>query len=527
MATLNVGSMGARKQRNHGVRSDRNSKSATLSLCMIVKDEQAWLGRCLQSVKGCVDEIVVVDTGSTDRTVEIAKGFGARVYFHPWEGDFAKHQNQAIDHATGDWILRMDADEVLAADSCKKIREAIEDDKADAFFINYLSFFNNGASCLRESKIRIFRNLDEIRYQGAVHEQLTGYRHPRTLNVDTYHYGYDLNGKEKERKLRRTTALIKKEIDKDPKNYFQHLCLAQCYAVNDQYPESIEQAFIGLRLMNEFNVEGHEKLWALYMVSSGFLKIGDLQEAEKHAKEAVAISPDHLDCLFVLTVVYHMRKDWEKLYETALGFLKVREALDHAPEEYAFSSFNMSGETWRVHIALGDFYLDRKDMESACRHFDKATLLTRTPLECHQLIGGCYRRAGLWDAAKRHYELALRYNVHDNTSAYGLAVSLKLSGDEQTYLDFVRRFEDSKVNHAGLCIEKGIVSLKDGAYDRAVEYFEKAQALDPNWTRGSSHTSDGWKREQGVFPETGDNDEAITPARDQERPPCRFNSLIV
>ena len=76
-----------------------------LSLCMIVRDEEKHIRRCIESVKGLVDEIVVVDTGSTDNTVEIAKEYGAKVYFHDWEDDFSKAKNEALRHAAGDFIL--------------------------------------------------------------------------------------------------------------------------------------------------------------------------------------------------------------------------------------------------------------------------------------------------------------------------------------------------------------------------------------------------------------------------------------
>ena len=85
----------------------------TISLCMIVKDEEEFLPGCLESVKEAVDEIIIVDTGSTDRTVEIAKSYGAKVYFHPWENDFSKARNYSISYATGDWIMYLDADEEL------------------------------------------------------------------------------------------------------------------------------------------------------------------------------------------------------------------------------------------------------------------------------------------------------------------------------------------------------------------------------------------------------------------------------
>lgn len=84
-----------------------------LSLCMIVKNEQETLAKCLNSVKGIVDEMIIVDTGSTDKTPKIAQQFGAKVHSFNWCDDFAKARNASLSYATGQWILVLDADEIL------------------------------------------------------------------------------------------------------------------------------------------------------------------------------------------------------------------------------------------------------------------------------------------------------------------------------------------------------------------------------------------------------------------------------
>jgi len=98
----------------------------TLSLCMIVRDEEVMLPQCLDSVRDVVDEMVILDTGSTDRTIAIAQEFGARVYSVPWRNDFAAARNQSLTYAEGDWILVLDADEILVADSIPLIKQVIQ-----------------------------------------------------------------------------------------------------------------------------------------------------------------------------------------------------------------------------------------------------------------------------------------------------------------------------------------------------------------------------------------------------------------
>jgi len=112
---------------NQGV-SDSSQAQMNLSLCMIVKNEEVALPRCLTSVKAVVDEIVVLDTGSTDRTQEIAQEFGASVYEFEWCNDFSVARNQSLKYAQGDWILVLDADEVLVTDIVPALKQAIKTD---------------------------------------------------------------------------------------------------------------------------------------------------------------------------------------------------------------------------------------------------------------------------------------------------------------------------------------------------------------------------------------------------------------
>ncbi|MFA6110695.1 MAG: glycosyltransferase, partial [Candidatus Latescibacterota bacterium] len=141
-----------------------------LSLCMIVRNEEARLARCLESARGAVDEIVVVDTGSTDRTVEIARGFGARLGHFPWCDDFAAARNASLNLATGDWILWLDADDLLPAEAHPRIRELIGQGRDRAYFFVLDDQGYENVSCLQ---LRLFPNLPGVRFEMPIHEQVT------------------------------------------------------------------------------------------------------------------------------------------------------------------------------------------------------------------------------------------------------------------------------------------------------------------------------------------------------------------
>lgn len=117
----------------------------SLSLCMIVKNETDYLARCLASVQGLVDQIVVVDTGSTDDSVDIARSFGAEIHHFEWIDDFAAARNESLRHATGDWILILDADECLNPEEHHHVREAMAKEH-EAFCLPLRNYFRYGNS---------------------------------------------------------------------------------------------------------------------------------------------------------------------------------------------------------------------------------------------------------------------------------------------------------------------------------------------------------------------------------------------
>src|SRR3989338_7693689 len=100
-------------------------KMPTISLCMITKNEEKYLEQCLDSVKDIVDEIIIVDTGSKDKTKEIAKKFSAKIFDFEWVDNFSAARNESLKHAAKDWILVLDADEVVEKKDLERIKELI------------------------------------------------------------------------------------------------------------------------------------------------------------------------------------------------------------------------------------------------------------------------------------------------------------------------------------------------------------------------------------------------------------------
>jgi tetratricopeptide (TPR) repeat protein len=218
-----------------GAEADRplppwHGRKPRVSLCMIARDEERFLPQCLECVRDAVDEIVLVDTGSTDRTVAIAESFGAKVLHTRWDDDFSTPRNLGLAAATGDWILVLDADEFVQPGGCTRIRELVENPDALGYHLHFVNVYGHGKT-LGVMMVRLFRNLPGVTYQNIIHEQVTPSLQrlggPLGLvlssgEVEVEHHGYrdevmDLRGKNE-----RNERLFQKQLQHQPDDVYSH-----------------------------------------------------------------------------------------------------------------------------------------------------------------------------------------------------------------------------------------------------------------------------------------------------------------
>ncbi|MBM4440614.1 MAG: glycosyltransferase [Candidatus Rokubacteria bacterium] len=214
-----------------------------LSAALIVRDEEAVLPACLESLAPVVDEIVVVDTGSRDATPRIARDAGAVVYDVPWRDDFAAARNHALDRARGEWILYIDADErVRALDGAA--RAALRGHLADPGFVGYFVMLQSRAGVTAYREMRVFRNRPEIRFRGVIHENIwpgvIAYRrtHGGAIGVSPLildHVGYD---GDQAHKHRRNLPLLREALRQDPERVYCWCHLASIHAAQGEDAEA-------------------------------------------------------------------------------------------------------------------------------------------------------------------------------------------------------------------------------------------------------------------------------------------------
>jgi glycosyltransferase involved in cell wall biosynthesis len=228
--------------------SDRRK---VLSLCMIVKNEEKYLEECLLSVKDIVDELVIVDTGSTDRTIEIAKKYDALLYNFKWANDFSAARNFALKQCTGEWILYLDADERLTKDSLQELSQIIEIKDKTAVFCGVISKDGKGNTSNIMSYVRLFSNSKNIKFTGSVHEQIAPSLKENNYNfiysgIKILHEGYSISDDKLNEKAKRNLNILLRDFALEPTGYKAYH-LGVSYVVLNNFEKAITYFFEAIK----------------------------------------------------------------------------------------------------------------------------------------------------------------------------------------------------------------------------------------------------------------------------------------
>lgn len=334
-----------------------------ISLCMIVRDEERVLGDCLASVRRWVDEIIVVDTGSTDRTVAIAEKFGARVFRFPWCDDFSAARNESLRHATGDWILWMDADDTLPEECGRRLHDLafLAEDRVTGFLMQVQIPPAPGESGFTVvDHVKLFRNLPGLGFEGRIHEQILEplYRQGGQVErSDLYvvHSGYDYSPEGQVKKRARDLTLLEKDLADRPNHPFVlfnigmtafHLkdfaravpALEQCLAVAKPQESMVRKVYA--------------------MLAGCRLAQGDVPGAVAWVEKGLRLFPRDPELLFRAGVVFREAGDLAAAERSYLTLLTARES-GH------IDSLDVSITGFKAHHNLALVYQDLGRWEDA------------------------------------------------------------------------------------------------------------------------------------------------------------------
>lgn len=347
-----------------------------ISLCMIVKNEERFLRTCLESAREVVDEMVVVDTGSTDRTVEIAQEMGALVSHFDWTGSFSEARNFALAQATGDWILILDADEVLAPETAVNIRELLklQQPQLTGYQLKIRNFnkVENEVDTVEHYMLRLFPRHPDLHFTGYIHEQLVPRREgvvfERMAAPDLLilHYGYTGELMAERDKYLRNLELIQASLLQEPQNPFHSFNLGLTHRVN-QENEAALSAFLEA-------VEKSQALEALptYMsacwsyIASIYLEQHQPDLALKtcqNSPEMCQKNPDYW---------VNFGSAWSQLGEFEQAIAAFESAMALRLEAFTSLVSDRAATTWKPYAGIGNCYLMQQDLEKADHYFRRA-----------------------------------------------------------------------------------------------------------------------------------------------------------
>lgn len=320
----------------------------TISLCMIVKNEEEFLPQCLDSVKEIVDEMIIVDTGSTDRTLEIAKSYGARVYEHPWQGSFSEARNYGLQYATCEWILQLDADEALEKEDIPILREALRLKVYNAISVALLNKTPEGWS--KHYFQRIFRR-GKGKYEGIVHNQLVFSGAELRSEIRVYHWGYNLSKDKMAAKYIRTQNLLQKQIEENPQNAFAHQNYVRILRSQKNYDEAIKAGQKALKVCKDTMSDVSYQMIACDTAYS-MMSLSRVNEANKLADRVLKLNPQNLDFIFLMGSISVHRGQFENAVNYFKKFLKIKaqEAIQPKHTDLIVDSYSHDAKA-HYHIA--------------------------------------------------------------------------------------------------------------------------------------------------------------------------------
>jgi glycosyltransferase involved in cell wall biosynthesis len=342
-----------------------------ISACVITKNEEMNIVTCLESVKQIVSEIILVDTGSTDNTVQMALKYGAKIYYFQWQNDFSKARNYAISKASGDWIIFLDADEYYTKESITMIPDVLyeaEKGNYDVIFsilVNYEKHINKSFGTA--PVIRIFRNNKGLEYKGAVHELLytKDGRPLKKLDATKYlkiiHTGYSKEIINEKNKGKRNLDLLLEEerIRQNDSN----LCfyISEAYILMNEREKAIEYGFMAIKYNNGSLIGIYQKNYLNILQS--MTTIGyPIDDVKYVAKKASKEYPDFPDFHFFLGDMYrHEGRIMDAIQEYEDGIGNIHKGLNYQSSAPFYIS--------KVLGFLGDLYHRIRQFDMATKYY--------------------------------------------------------------------------------------------------------------------------------------------------------------
>ncbi|MEE2789190.1 MAG: glycosyltransferase [Myxococcota bacterium] len=486
-----------------GIQAAQNRKRPTLAVCMIVKDEEEFIVDAIRSVRGVADQVVVIDTGSTDRTVELAKSAGAEVGFFEWVGDFSAARNASLDAATMDWVLVLDADERLAEDSKTALRAVLEecDDPDDlrVVCVRIKNYTRDGHYMSDGFSGRLFRRDPSMRFEGRVHEEVargradvsTDYR----LDLCFDHYGADPEVMKEKAKDERNIELLESRLLERPDDLLTWFYLASQHWVARRKADA-NKAFRRVVELFERNpsaygvgVRNVPVPYSYVGLIRGLIDSGRAQEGVHIARRGLARFPENPDLAYQAGLAHVHAGELEPARDAFVRASSIK-----------ISGYGLIGmhdksiQAWRAPKMLADLDFEAGDHQSAyTRYWQILPNLPDAYEESHVVAARMVELAAELGDFDRLADCTYRYLTYrPGQVSVALQVASKfLAANRQesawVLLDKVCELSTNAVQDASFLIGAGQLAEAAGDDQRALGWYERVVNLghqDPRFWLG-------------------------------------------
>jgi tetratricopeptide (TPR) repeat protein len=457
----------------------RPSSQPTISLVMIVKNEERFLEGCLESVRDCVDEIIIVDTGSTDRTLEIAQKFGAKLFHFAWCDDFSAARNYSLDHATGDWALWLDADERLTAESGRAMRSLISNtpDTIGGYMVSIKNFMRKDelADVSWHRACRLFRNRPNIRFTGRVHEQnarsieQAGYQ-LSSSQLCIEHYGYTGEVMLERDKHARFLRMLTREVEENPNGpfrSFQQFNLGNTYYTMQDYENAVRWFAEADRNPDI----GQEYVAVLYTEwASALYFLGRQEEALRVCDRAESLGIAHPGLEFARG---HAKLQMKRLDEAESHFLRALEQGQSADGSFVG---DQGAFTYKAFYGLALVSAERQRYNETIHYCQRALDIHPGCAEALYLQAKVYRRQGLLSEARQRLEKLLLQAPSDPALIEEMALTLFDQADYASALGYLRKASQNSPDSVELMSRLGECCEKLALWEDAVSLYKNLSA---------------------------------------------------
>ncbi len=307
------------------------SDKILLSICMIVKNEEVYINNCLNSMMPLVNEgiaeLIIVDTGSIDKTVEICKRYTDKVYYKKWNNDFSEARNYSISVAKGEYLFIQDADQTIdekSIDDFINLFKNKEYKKYNTIYVKLRNYLDESLNRYSELGFPlIFRNDEEFKYNGAVHEQANFKLPVMHTDIQINHYGYIMNEDEKINKFNRNVDILKKELAIDPNNYYFRFQLAKSYNSIGYYKSALREVEYYIELLLNYDkisvndLKYYRTAAQTYYINDYFNKTIDICD------RVIERFPYFLDCIYLKGLALEKKRLYEESNKELCNYLNV------------------------------------------------------------------------------------------------------------------------------------------------------------------------------------------------------------